>query len=397
MVSRTIRVNQAPQKARVAAIFIIYLMSSLLAGTSFLFGAELDGLNLVSAPPTSEGDRKSSEDDKSEKHWLIIDGTRNQGYALTELLLKKNQPCTIFTSPEKRDEVIPFFGHDENLTITTGDITKDVTKLYEAALNATHLYFAPEFDGYSSWHEKISSALATCLAIAHQRRLHFVYPAARTYVFDGHALDANRSLTISTDLPFLPESKQGQTFMALEEEIKRHAYQHKLPITIIRTAHPFGSNMKEYLTYSSFHDAYHTKTFLWLYRDDLPYEYCYTGDIARLAEIATDEPPNELVTTLHLAGYRYNTALDFGHDIIREAHKDKNEYARQRLIGSWILGAISLGKPDAKRGIDIRRNFENSFLLDDTETYIRYPEFSLTPKEEAIRATLTWHRTFTIS
>lgn len=369
-------------------------MSSLLAGTSLLFGdaAPEPEVAVTEGSPTSGDDSHEKE-----KHWLIINATRNQGYALTQLLLDNDTPCTAFIDSDKRDEVVRFFGRNDNLSVFTGDVTKDVGTLDQAAQKATHLYFAPEFEGYSSWAENMKSALATCLAIAHQHKLHVVFPAARSFAFDGYAPDEKNTVTLTATLPFLPQSKQGQTLMALENNLHRHAYENKLPVTIIRTGHPFGPNVKDTLTFDSFHDAFHTKKFLWIYRDDLPFQYCYTGDIAQLAEVATDNPSDDFVTTLHLAGYYYDSALDFGHDIVRQAHNDKNEYARQRLVGGWTLSLISLAKPDAKRGIDIRRSFETSFLLDDSATLTSYPTFSPTPKEEAIRATLEWHRLFTLS
>jgi nucleoside-diphosphate-sugar epimerase len=184
--------------------------------------------------------------------------------------------------------------------------------------------------------------------------------------------------------------------MSIEDTLRKHAHEHNLPITIIRTGHPFGPNVRDTLTYDSFRDAFRTKKFLWVYRNDLPYQYCYTADIAHLAQIATDDHPSRLVNVLHLGGYDYSTALDFGHDIVRHAHDDPSEYARQRLISAWAISLVCLAKPEAKRGVDIRRNFEHSFLLDDTETHAAYPDFTLTPKDEAIRMTLAWHREFTL-
>lgn len=325
-------------------------------------------------------------------HWLVIDD-RNQGYALIAHQLANNRAVTAFVPYQRRDDLMRFFGRNPLLTIVCGDVTRDHAALAVAARNATHLFFAPEFEPYTTWHDNILAATSTCLTVTRRHRLALVYPG-RTFPFDGHEADASGCIFITPHTPYKSISRQGGTLIEVEHRLRQHAQTTGLPVTIIRTGTPFGQRLEDTLTHTTFRDAEIKSHFLWLFRDNVPHQFCDTGSIARLADLVAHQPPATTFTVLPLSGYTFPAALDFGHAIAGIA---RNKPCNPWLISSWKLRLVSLAKPDARRGSDVRRSFECSFLVDDTSLYSLYPDFQPISLKDAITETLAWHKRYTSS
>jgi len=313
--------------------------------------------------------------------WYIVGGVRNYNYALIEALTQNGSSCTVFTPEEQRKEAQAFYKDNPLVSLVFGCSSKERAKLISHAHGAKNLFFDVEFENFSHWKTSVETSLQNCIDAAEQHSLTFFYPGK---IFP-HGVPKE---AITTQTPYAPISDQGRIMQNMEQALARAATQKKFRVHIIRTGRIYGENVRDYITKTIFTDTMTTGTFTWLFRTDIPYQFCYAPDVARLVLFVSMREHIKWFTVTHLAGHTYQSVESFGRKICECARTTYKPY----VVGEWQFSLVCVASPNARRGKDVAYIFKKKVFLQDDETYTTYPEFSLTDPATSFQQTLEWHK-----
>ncbi len=316
--------------------------------------------------------------------WLILDGVRNFSYNMVCHLVNTNTPCTVLTRPHDLYLTELRLPKSRLITIIPFDYTAQHKGPEWETIGAgsKYLFMDPEDDSYSSWHKTVVSIAKNALFIAKKQKLTLFYPA-RVYPL-GHP-EGN---IITEQSPYNPSTAQGLTLSSIEHLLQHAADTKECKIRKIRISYPFGKGVLDYLLSSSFKDIPVLGRLTWLFRTDRPHQFVYAGDVPRLAIMIAEQRPEPYSFTLHFSGYTFESVEAFGTAICAIAQKP----LKQRIVSKFQLNLVTLAEPNASRGSDLEKYFEQPVYLEDSEALVKEFNFSPTPLETAIQETLNWFK-----
>ena len=319
---------------------------------------------------------------------LVIGSTEMIGEALTHELISKNLRPSLFVA--KRREAYQKFFPAKNIDVYEGDPETDVDALVHAAQGKKYIYLCMSFP-YHLWEKQSIRVTRNVIFAAQCVGATVVFPSV-FYVIGA----AKKSVYTEKDATN-PCCTLGKAFKRVEESLFAASQNGTCKAIVVRHGLPFGPYFCDGLMSALFESALKKDAFSWLNRTDLPFQFCYVFDIARiLVDLAIAKPPVKSASSVHyelfnFGGYALPTVKHFL-DLV--AHKMRMP-CKTTLYGKRTLSLLAPLHRDAAAGKDIFYSFEKSVLLDDSKLMgelkkIKGVDYTLTPLDEAIKATLLW-------
>lgn len=320
---------------------------------------------------------------KEVPEWVILGGTCNFSYAMVCHLAAQNIPCTVIVHPRDLHSTRLYFPDAPTITIVEANYISPErqTDLDKLAAGAKYLFFDPEDKNYRTWHTTVPAIAHNALAMARKNNLTVFYPA--------HVYALTKEEQLTDESPYGPSTSQGMTVAKIEFLLDAAAKTKKCKVRKIRAPYAFGPAVYDYLLSSSFRDIPVNGRFTWLLRTDLPHQFCFTFDVARIATLLASTFPNEQMLTVHFSGYQYDSVDTFAAQICALAGKP----LKHRTVSKFLLEVVCFAEHNAERGADLKAYFDAPVYLSDSPR-LKELNFQATPIQEALQLTLDWFKNF---
>lgn len=160
---------------------------------------------------------------------------------------------------------------------------------------------------------------------------------------------------------------------------------------MLRAGDFFGPTVRNGLVDRIFGRAAHGRPIEALGRLDVPHQWAYVPDLARLAadliEIADRLAPFDVV---HFAGRVARRQRDF---LELVAHAAGHPDLAVRTVPWWLVRLMGLYDAQLRELMELRYLFDDAVTLDDPRRRELLPDFVPTPLETAVRETVAGYRT----
>ena len=159
-------------------------------------------------------------------------------------------------------------------------------------------------------------------------------------------------------------------------------------VIVLRLPDFFGENVTNGLIKPIFGNAARKKRIEWLINADIPHQFVYTKDAARLFFMLSEEASLPDYFLINYGGVIVPSIREWNKTISRiSGSPDK-----VKVISKTILGILSWFVPVVR---ELRENFyqfENTIILDDARVKKLIPVFQETAMEESIAKTIDWFK-----
>ncbi|MEZ5070771.1 MAG: NAD-dependent epimerase/dehydratase family protein [Bacteroidales bacterium] len=309
--------------------------------------------------------------------YLILGATGSIGYAFTRELLNRGIPVDILVRDETKARNL--FQNNPLLHIRTGD-ARNPEQLREAASDKDFLFFGLNVP-YPQWETKMIPATEQILEAATQNRSTILFPG-NIYAY------GNTKEPITEDTVPLLETKKGRVRMQMEEMLQQAAGEGRCRVINLRLPDFWGPNVTNGLIRPLFGNAARKKPMVWMIRSDVPHQFVYTPDAARMFHLLSREQDLPPYALFNFGGHVVPSVLDFAMRISSLAGSPP----RLKLHSRGSLKLLGHLVPVIRELEENFPQFENPILLDDAKLRNRFPGELNTELDTAIRETLEWFR-----
>lgn len=311
---------------------------------------------------------------------LVLGATGSFGSAFARELLQRGCPVRVLARyPEK----IPVrLGRVDGFEIVHGDV-QDAETLARAADGCAAIVHAVNYP-YPQWIPHLETATANVLAAAKR--------SGATILFPGNVYGLGRQ--IGRSLPEtagnFPCSKKGALRVRLERALEAAAITDRVRAIVLRAGDYFGPTVRNGLVDPIFGNAARGNPIRALGRLDIPHQWAYVPDLARLGVLLLEKAdlmaPFEVV---HFHGYVARPQGTFLRLVARQAgHPD----LPIKAASWWLVRLAGLVDGVARELWEIRYLFDEDVIIDDARRRQLMPDFKATPIEEAVRTTIESYR-----
>ena len=185
-----------------------------------------------------------------------------------------------------------------------------------------------------------------------------------------------------------PTTKKGKIRLQLFEMLKSATVEGKCKVIFMRLPDFFGPNVVNGLITRLFGHAVKKKTMNWLIRSDIPHQFVYTPDAAKLML--------KLCNKTNLSNF---ALYNYGGMIVPSLNGFAKEIAQQsggppkvQNLPKIVMNIMALFMPVMKELKENYYLFENSVNLNDEKIRKEFPDFKQTSMEQSITETLDWFK-----
>src|ERR671916_588376 len=308
--------------------------------------------------------------DNGELH--VVFGTGPVGLAVMDELLKKGKRVRMVNRGGRAS--VP-----EGVEVAGGDAT-DETFAREASEVASVVYFALN-PPYTKWAELFPPLQAGGVAGAAAAGAKLV-AVENLYMY---GLTGGRPLT--EDLPHAPNTRKGAVRAAMSEDLMGAHKSGKVRVAVGRASDFFGPRVLVSAAGEQvFGRAVEGKGAQVAGDPDKPHTYTYVPDVGR-GLVVLGEREEALGQAWHLPSPETVTTREFVETIFEEAGKP----ARVQAAPKILLRAMGLFNPGMREIIEMLYEFEEPFIVDDSDFKRTFGE-QATPLREGIQRTVRWYR-----
>ena len=237
---------------------------------------------------------------------------------------------------------------------------------------------------YDQWVPHMERVTANALRAARQAGALLVFPG-NVYGFglqEGVALDENAGMR--------PNTAKGRLRVKLEIAIKAATQDGKCRALIVRAGDYFGPTVRNGLVDRVFGQAARAKKMQVLGRLDIAHQWAYVPDLARLSADLIERAGR--LAPFEIAHFRGTIALpqrQFLQRIAAAAGQPGLGMSALPWPMLWLAGRFSALMREV---YEMRYLFDHSIIIDDPRARLLVPEFTATPPDQAIAATLDSYR-----
>jgi len=260
------------------------------------------------------------------------------------------------------------------VAVFAGDATRidDVARAMDGA-DATMFCVNPPF---ATWLTTFQPLLDAALAGAKRTGTRLIFPANAWIYGPGHRGELVDEVRAAT-----PASKRGALRAQMEEQIRAAGIRYAM----IRLPEFYGPSVTT-LTGRVFRAAMNGARTFWPGRLEAEVELVYMPDAARtLVDVGAAADCD--AATFHLPGLR-TTPREFVNRVYRAADVSP----RVTAISGLVLSAVGVFDATVRGAADIGHLWTHPILLDGQKLRARFGDRAMTPLDDAIDATLAWHR-----
>lgn len=312
-----------------------------------------------------------------EKNYLVLGATGSIGFAFTRELLSKGLNVTILVRNKQKAKAL--FDNNELLEIVEGDVT-DLAKLKEAALDKDLIFHGINYP-YQLWDKFMKPVTQNIIEAAQQNRVTILFPG-NIYPF-GNVPHEITEESIPT-----PSTKKGLIRLELNEMLKAATDDGGIKVIVMRLPDFFGPNVTNGLIEPIFGNASKKKPMEWLINADIPHQFVYTLDAAKLFFLLSEKSKLPNYYLINYGGEVVPSLKSFGLLI----GKVSGGADKVKVIPKFLLSILAWFVPVVKELKENFYQFENTIQIDDSKIKSLFPDFKATSMEDAIRETIQWFK-----
>jgi nucleoside-diphosphate-sugar epimerase len=309
--------------------------------------------------------------DNDELH--VIFGTGAVGVSVMDELIRSGPRRVRMINRSGRARV------PHGVKVVGGDAT-DSAFAREASKGASVVYFALN-PPYNKWPELFPRLQAGVLEGAARTGAKLI-AMENLYMYgptDGRPL--------TEDLPYAPNTRKGRVRARMSEELMEAHTSGRVRVAIGRASDFFGPRaLASAAGEQVFGRAVEGKSVQVAGDPDQPHTYTYVPDIGK-GLVMLGEHEEALGRAWHLPNPETVTTREFVEMIFEEVGKP----ARVQAAPKIVLRALGLFNPPLREIIEMLYEFEEPFVVDDSDFTRTFGE-QATPLKEAIGDTVRWYR-----
>ena len=309
--------------------------------------------------------------------FLILGATGAIGFSFTNELLKKEESVSILVRDKQKARTL--YKNHPKLKVIVGDI-KNVELLKDISNDKQFIFFGINFP-YQRWESEFVAALRNTIEAAKQNRATILFPE-NNYCFGK----IQESITENSTPK--PTTKKGEIRFEMIQMLQKATLQTVCKAIVVRLPDFFGPNVTNGLIKPIFGNAVKNKPVSWLINADIPHQFAYTPDVARIFYKLTklNNLPNWF-----LINYGGKTV-----ESINELSEKISSYAgnsqKVKVAPKMVLNLLGLFVSDVRELKENYYQFEQSIILDDSKLKNILPDFQSTKLEKSIKHTIDWYK-----
>lgn len=311
---------------------------------------------------------------------LVMGAAGSFGAAMVQELLRRGHQVRAQGRTIARLE--RSLGGIEGVELAPGDALQDdpVMSAAEGCGVIVHAANLP----YARWMPDMEYITSTVLRAARANGALVLFPG-NVYGF-GH----QTGRPLAEDAEMRPDTRKGAFRIHLEHLIQSATTDGDVRALVLRSGDFFGPTVRNGLVDRIFGRAAAGRPIEALGRLEVPHQWAYVPDLARLAAdligLAARLAPFEVV---HFAGHVAQRQRTFLELVAREAgHPD----LALRTVPWWLLRLMGLYDAQLRELMELRYLFDDAVILDDPRRRELWPDFASTPLDAAVRETLESYR-----
>ena len=309
---------------------------------------------------------------------LILGATGAFGGAVALALIERGDAIRVFS--RDTDKARRRLG--DAADIVEGDV-QDRDALARAAVGCRAIVHGVNYP-FHRWVPHMARATANVIDAARR--------AGATILFPGNVFGLGRQTDGPLDetAPNRPSSRKGSVRVQMEQALRRAASASGPRVIVLRAGDFFGPTVRNRAVDLIFRNAAKGRPMRILGRADIPHQWAYAPDAARLGLALLDLDhglaPFEVV---HFKGHVAWPMADFVGQVARRAGHSDLRLKTTPWPLLYLAGALN---PALMELLEIRYLWKESVIIDDARRRQVLPDFRPTPIDAAIDATLESYR-----
>ena len=309
------------------------------------------------------------------KH-LVLGANGSIGFAYANELLKNKIPLTVLVRNKEKTEKL--FGKNPLLEIITGDAT-DIKTLKELGKDKEFIFHGINYP-YHLWESNMKQVTENVIAAAGINKA--------TILFPGNIYEFGNISVITEEMIPNPATKKGNIRLHLHEMLKASAERSICKVIFLRLPDFFGPNVTNGLIKPIFGNASQKKPMNYLINIDIPHQFVYTPDAARMIHMISKQSNLPVFAEFNFASFVVPSIREFAVQIAEIGGGS----SKVNVIPKWIINIIALFNPVLKELKENYYLFENNVQLNDGKARKLFVDFKDTKMELMISETLDWFR-----
>lgn len=317
---------------------------------------------------------------QGDKTALVLGGSGSFGGAVAlELAARGWRLRFLARTPSK---VTTLVGDRHDIEVVQGDAT-DADAVADAARGMDVVVHGVNYP-YAQWRPNMMVVTDAILAAAEKTGARILFPG-NVY---GYGDQTGRPLDENT--PNNPCSRKGELRVEIEDKLKASAEAGRSRTLIVRGGDYFGPTVRNGLVDMLFGNAARGKAINWIGDLDIPHQWCYVPDIARMAaDLLEREDALAPFEVVHDAGHIAEPQRDFLQATARAANKPG---LKIKVLPWWMVRTLGFVDGNARELMEMRYLFDHSIILDDRRRRELLPDFTHTPIDDALANTIASYR-----
>jgi nucleoside-diphosphate-sugar epimerase len=309
------------------------------------------------------------------KKYLVLGATGSIGYAFTKELLNKGKDVTILV--RNKAHALKLFEKTEDLYIIEGDVN-DSELLKDKASNIDVLFHGINYP-YHLWYEFMKPITQNIIDAAKINNALILFPG-NIYAY------GNIEEQISEQTIAKPSTKKGILRLELELMLQEACDNSECRCIVLRLPDFYGPNVTNGLIKPIFDNAAKGKSIKWLINAEIPHQFVFTPDAARVFYKLTEMKDLPSYFELNYSGEIIPSIKELASDLTELTGNELKVNVMQKTM----LNILSLFIPVLKELKENFYQFENTIKLDDSKLRKMFPDFKETNRHDALSATIQW-------
>jgi nucleoside-diphosphate-sugar epimerase len=305
---------------------------------------------------------------------VVFGATGAYGYSVSRQLIENGYKVKVIARDAgKAAALLP-----ENVEIAEADVMKE-DKISMVCKGASVLYLGHNFP-YSQWKNHYIKSILNILEGCKGTRPLVVFPG------NVYGYGKFQRLPVDESHPLNARSEKGILRNQIEAILWDYHFKGKIKLIIPRFADFYGPNVINDLYGDMFRNAIMNKAVIWPVNADVEHNFTYIEDAAK-ATLLMVRDPKAYGKVFHVSGPTI-TARKF----IEEIFHETGNRAVIKVVSKNLIRAVGILNSNARGLVELLYEYEDPYVIDDTQLLNAFPNFSHTHYNVGIRRTVDWFK-----